>query len=237
MAMNAKTQKGSGGGESKFKKETLEPGSYPIRLVSVVTLGLQPQRPFKGEAKPPAPEIMFTYELSDEFMKDEDGNELPDKPRWLSETVPFYSLDSERAKSTQRYYALDPQVEADGDWAELLGNPGVLAVTNNKNKSTGVVYENVAGLTSMTSKAAGKLPELVNPTRCFDIDEPDMEIFLSFPAWIQNKMKDNLEYGGSALEKAIAGHSGKEAPKKEPKEEAKAEPDTDGETNEDGEPW
>ena len=70
------------------RQEPIEPGSYPARLVQVIDLGLQPQE-YLGEEKAPKIEITTTYELSDEFMKDEEGNDIEDKPRWVSETFPL----------------------------------------------------------------------------------------------------------------------------------------------------
>ena len=96
--LNAKR---AGGGSNKdfVEQELLEPGTYPVRVVQIIDLGVQPQRPFKGEQKPPVHQIQLTYEFVDEFLKDEDGNELEDKPRWLSESFPLYNLSSDRAKS------------------------------------------------------------------------------------------------------------------------------------------
>ena len=104
MALNAKTASSGGG----MNIEPLEPGTYPARLVQVVDLGVQAQRPYQGKEKDPVQEILLTYEFVDEFLKDEDGNEETDKPRWLSESMPLFNLSSERAKSTLRYNALDP---------------------------------------------------------------------------------------------------------------------------------
>ena len=59
----------------------------------------------------------------------------------------------------------------------------------------------------MRAKEAAKAPALVNPTKVFDIDEPDMEVFNSLPEWIQEKMKNNLNFSGSPLEAALGGVS------------------------------
>jgi len=108
--------------------EPLEPGTYPARVVQIIACGLQEQRPYKGEPKPPVQELHVTYEFLDEFLKDEDGNEIEDKPRWLSETFGFHSLDSDLAKSTKRYFALDPEKEYGGDWSQLLGAPCMVTI-------------------------------------------------------------------------------------------------------------
>lgn len=225
---------------SKFDRpEPLDVGSYPARLVQVISLGLQKQRPYKGQEKTPKYEIYTTYELVDEFLKDEDGNEIEDKPRWLSESFALLPLDSDLANSTKRYLSLDPLMEHDGDWAALVGTPCVVTVVQNKSKKDdNVIYNNIDGVSAMRAKEAAKLPELVNPPKIFDIDEPDMEIFFSLPEWLQDRIKDNLEYDGSALEKLIEEHKDsdggedKEKPKGRKKAAQKA-PEVD-EDDEDG---
>jgi hypothetical protein len=209
------------GGGDKNRPDPLDPGTYPARLVQVLLLGVQPQRPYKGEEKPPKLEIMLTYEFLDEFMKDEDGDDLEDKPRWLSETLPFNNLEADLAKSTKRYYALDPNTEHGGDWSQLVETACMVTVIQNEGqgKNAGRFYENIAGVSSMRPKEAAKAPALKNPPKVFDFYEPDMTIFLSLPQWLQDKMKGAVDFGGSALEKALkAGpQDEEEQPKAKPK--------------------
>jgi hypothetical protein len=204
MALNASKLPKTGGNRKPV--DPLEPGTYPARVVQIITLGLQEQNPYKGEPKPPAHELYVTYELLDEFMKDEEGNDIPEKPRWLSENFAFYSLDSDLAKSTKRYFALDPEKEHGGDWAALLGAPCMVTVIQKPSKKDPeVIYNNITTVSSMRAKEAAKAPDLVNEGKVFDVDEPDMDIFLSLPEWLQDKIKGNLDFEGSALEKALKG--------------------------------
>lgn len=216
MALKAAKEGNKG---SFIPQANIEPGTYPARLVQIIDLGLQAQRPFQGKDKPPANEIMLTYELVDEFMKDEAGNDIEDKPRWISETLPFFGLFADKAKSTKRYYALDPNNEHDGDFAQLIGTACNVTVINN---SVGdKVYDNVAAVTTMRERDAAKCPDLVNPPKVFDVDAPDMEVFNSLPEWIRDKIKSNLNFKGSALEKATGNAP---APKKEKPAPKKEEP-------------
>ena len=215
MALNA--NKVSYGSNSK-RPEVLEVGNYPARVSQVLDMGLQPQRPYQGQEKPPAYELMITYELGTEFLKDDDGNDDETKPRWVSETFPMFSLKSEKAKSTKRYLSLDPQVKFKGDFSQLVGAPCLVAIVNNENKTTGVVYNNVGGVTLPIKGMA--VPELVNPSRVFDMDDPDMEVFNALPEWIQGRMKENLEFAGSKLSKLLGHDSGDE------QTEPDVEPDT-----------
>lgn len=234
MALNSKKIPTTS--KSNFvEQEALEPDSYPARVAQVLDLGLQPQRPYKGEEKPPKHEIMLTYELTDAFMVDEDGEDIPDKPRWISETMPIFSLEADRAKSTKRYMAIDGKQKHAGDFAKLVGmGCSVLVTTYQKDGKV----KNAVGDVSPLMRGM-VIPELINAPKTFDLDEPDLEVFRSLPEWLQEKIKSNLEFKGSALEALLDGAP---APKKEeekpaPKKEAKKpEPEAEEEDDNDN-PW
>lgn len=211
------------------RPDPVEEGTYPARLVQVFLLGTQKQRAFKGEEKPPVLTLRVTYELLDEFLKDENGEDREDKPRWISEEFAFHSLKADLAKSTKRYYALDPKEEAGGDWSKLLGAPCMVTITHSKGKDDRI-YENVAGVSTMRDKEAQKAPELKNPTRMFDFYNPDKEVFDSFPDWLKDRIKDAVDYEGGALEELLSGGSKKATTKTTVKE------DLDGDGVE-GEDW
>lgn len=202
MTLNANKVPFTGG--NKVTQPALEPGGYTARLVQVVALGLQPQE-FKGEVKPPKYEIHTTYELSDEFCINEDGEVQEDRPRWISESFPLNPLKSERAKSTQRYLALDPKVEHQGDWVKLLGKAVMLNIVQNTGtgKNVGRIFNNISGSSPLRAKDEAKVPELIRDAVFFSIEEPDLEVFESLPDFIQDKIKSNLEYEGSVLQKLL----------------------------------
>lgn len=199
------------------RADPLEPGVYPARVVQIIDLGLQEQKAFKGDEKPPRYMLYVTYEILDEFLKDEDGNDIEDKPRWISEKFALHPLDSDLATSTKRYLALDPAVDHGGDWAQLLGKPCMLTVTNFEYK--GSIRDKVSSISSMRPKEAKNAPALVNDPKMFDTSEPDMEVLFSLPQFLQDLItKENLDYPGSRLEKAVKGYK---------KPEKKEEPDND----------
>lgn len=250
MSLNAKKVP-MGGSSNKKRQEPVEPGTYPARLAQIIDLGVQPQRAFQGQAKPPCQQIQLTWELVDEFMIDEDGNEMEDKPRWISEQMPFHNLEADLAKSTKRYKALDPKMEHDGDFSQLLGLPANILISTYQVKNgpnAGNENNSVKDATAMRPRDAQKTPELVNEPKIFTLDEPDIEVFKTFPEFLQEKIKENLEYKGSALEAALEGSSSEpkgeaeEAPEKpakksrKPKVEPVAEPEFDDE-DEDDLPW
>ena len=226
MAIKAKKTQGSG---VKGTAPQLEDGNYLARVVQVIDLGVQPQRPFKGQDKPPAHEIMVTYELVTEFMKDDDGNDLEDKPRWISETFPIYDLSVDRAKCTKRYLALDAKKEHDGDWSMVVGKPCTVTIVLNPGKGdhAGKTFTNIGNVTPAMKGIP--VPELVNDTKVFSLEEPDKDVFDSLPDWLQEKVENNLEFAGSPLDKLLNGDNAS-AP-------AAPEPDVEDDDMDEDAPW
>jgi hypothetical protein len=200
----------------------MEPATYPARVVHIIDLGMQEQRAYADKVKPPVNMVAFTYEFADEFLKDEDGNDIEDKPRHLTEMMPIYQLSADKAKSTLRYNALDPAGAFDGDFSALVGLPCLVTVVHNPNKKTGGVYENIGGISPMREKDAAKAPELVYPPLTFDLDEPDLAVFEQFPQFVRDRITNGLEYEGSKLYDLM----GSSAPAAKP-----AEADEDGDDN------
>jgi hypothetical protein len=219
MALNAKKVAKAGG----FRQPPIAQGSYPARVVQLIDLGVQPQKPYKGKEKPPAHFISLTYELLDEFCVDEEGKELEDKPRWISEDMPFYNLEADKARSTMRYMAIDPNQDFEGEFTMLVGQPCIVTITHNPNPTDPErPYCNVGNVSSMREKQAKSCAELVNKPVCFTLDDPDMEAFNNFQQWVQDKISSNLEFKGSPLEKLI----GTPAPKEESPKASEPEPST-----------
>lgn len=195
--------KGAANNSNRVEQPIIEAGVYPARIVQILDMGLQAQRPYQGKEKPPANEISITYELVDSFMVDEQGNELEDKPRWISESLPLHSLNADKAKSTQRYTAADPNNVFNGDFSKLVDSPVNVSIVHNQVGDK--TYVNIAGIAAMRPKDAAKCPELVNPPKILDLDAPDAEIFNSLPQWIQEKIKKNLNFNGSKLQAVLNG--------------------------------
>lgn len=233
MAINSREAKGGGG----FRQEPIDPGTVPGRLVQVIDLGLQPQE-YQGESKPPMREINTTYELADEFMKDEEGEELKDKPRWLSESFALHNLAADRAKSTARYYALDPNEKADGDWEKLLSSPVMITVVQKPDKKDKkVIHNNIGGTSTVRAKDLKNIPDLVNEPRFLDLDvvnDDNLQLFTDLPQWIRDKIKKGLEWQGSEFQIALESFKPKKKEEtKNTKREAESEDTDDGIPTED----
>lgn len=213
MGLNANKVAGNKAPRDRVEQPNLEVGGHAARLVQVIDLGLQPQRPYKGKEKDPVPMLYITWEMSHDFMLDEEGNPQEDLPRWLSEDFPFFSLKADKAKSTERYNALDPKQEKEGDWSQLLGYPANVLVTHNSSVKEGVtrVFDNVGSVSAPAKMPGYVQPPLVNPPVFFDLDEPNLEVFAKLPQFLQDRIKNNLNYNGSKLQ-ALLGESPSSAP-------------------------
>lgn len=207
------------------RPDPLDPGTYPARLVQVIDLGVQPQRPFKGQPKPDIQMISLTYELVDTFLKDKDGEDDESRPRWLSETMPLHSIKNEKAKSTQRYVAFDKENDDDGDWFAQIGKP--VNVTVAINQVDDKVYENVSALGPMRERDAARCPDLVNEPRLFAIAaEETWGAFEGLPQWLREKIEGARNVPGSDFAAFLKGAKKKvdakkaEEPAAEEEEEA-----------------
>jgi hypothetical protein len=161
-------------------------------------------------------------------MKDEDGNDIEDKPRWISEDLPLYHISKDKATSTKRAKVFDPDNHLNGDFAQMIEAPVTVTIVHNPKKGDpNTVYVNVGNVTPPMK--GFPVPELKNPPKVLDLDAPDLEIFASLPDWLQEKIKGNLNYNGSLLQRALEGEpaAGKVPDEPEvPVEEADA-PDDD----------
>lgn len=187
------------------KQDLIEVGTVPGRLVRVIDLGMQPQQPYEGKEKAPARIVDFTYELSDVFMKDKDGNEDETKPRWISENFPLNNPKADLAKSTKRANAIDPEHKYNYDIGQMAKDGAPCMITIVHKVSKGNTYANVGNVSTMRAKDAEKCPPLKNEPVVFTLDDPDVDVFNSFPDWLKDKVKGNLEFNGSKLQKLLGG--------------------------------
>ena len=230
MGLNLNTIVGSGDGneDGMPRQENIEPGSYPARIVEIIDMGVQVTT---GKyAKPPRQKLKITYELVDEFCKDAEGNEMEDKPRWIDEKFPLYSLSIDKATSTKRYNALDPSNKFKGDITQLLGEPCTVTVINKpgEGKNASKVYDNVASAVAVRKKEAANIPPLVNKTKLFLMDEPDLEVYESLTKWMREDIMAAVGFDDSPLAALLNGEGGDEKGQEElPKDEPASEEEGD----------
>lgn len=220
----------------------LEVSNYPCRVAQVIDMGRQYKsiwddvnKRFTKDPSKIVNMLMLTYEFTTEFMKDEQGNELEDKPRWMSEDFPVYALDSELATSNKRMKAFDPTFKKfEGDFTKLAGEACTVTIAARDNGK--------AKIGNVTPPMKGMVvPPLKNPVKVLDLDAPDIEVFQSLPTWLQDKIKENLDFEGSALEAILGGSTGQAskptAPPVETKQEVAEEPQVAQEEYDEDVPW
>lgn len=190
----------------RVEQAELEVSNYPCRVAQVIDLGRHHKsvwddstNSFKPDTSKIVDMVMLTYEFTTEFMKDEAGNDVEDKPRWMSEDFPVYALDSELATSTKRMQAFDPGFKKfNGDFAALATQACTVTIGKRKNGKAKI------GNVSPPMKGM-PVPELKNPVKVFMLEAPDLEVYKSLPQWLQDKIAANLDFPGSPLEAALGG--------------------------------
>lgn len=193
---------------SRTQQPVLEVAGYAARLAWVIDLGVQAQPKYDGQEKPPVQQIYTLYELSDEYMVDEDGVET-DRRRVIGEKLPLYSLSSDKAKSTKRYDVLDPSRVNGGDWSKLPATPCTVGVV--QNPRDGVVWNNIGAVSSPPKMRGYVQPELLMEPVVFDMSSPDMEVYAALPDWIKTIIGKALNLSETKLGELL----GQSAPVKE----------------------
>lgn len=198
-------------------------GSHMARLVGLVDLGLQPQRPYEGKAKPPAYRIRLTFELPKQRIEINGES----RPRWIDKEITFSTF--ENSNMVKFYNVLDPDGTHKGDWRKLIGAECAVVVVHNEYQ--GKIYDNIQDITPIMEGI--EVPPLENEPRIFDLSSPDMEQWERLPKFLQDKIKANLEFKGSKLERLLMGQ---EIPVTASTPEIDAEVEA-GEISEDDQPW
>ena len=85
----------------------------------------------------------------------------------------------------------------------------------------------------MRPKEADKAVDLVNPSKLFVLDEPDLTVFLALTTWVQDEIKKNLNFTGSDLDQKLQEHSGSEGSNDETPKESNEDSD-DNKGNDEG---
>lgn len=150
-------------------------------------MGHQPGFEYQGKEIKSSYKLRLTYELPNSLM--DDG-----RPHWVSEEIT--NSDNDKSALYARVNALK------GDFNNLtamIGSPCTVHLVPGK---PGYVKINgKAGISGVPNGVT--VGELANPTFTFDLENPDMTVFEGFPEFIQDRIKGNLDYEGSALEERI----------------------------------
>jgi hypothetical protein len=173
---------------------TPEAGMQLGIITQVVGLGLQPQRPFQGQEKPPARMVRITYELPNDTH--DFGGEL--KPLVLAEEMPFSG--NEKSKLYRRVTGIDPALaQSKGDLAWFVGKPVMVNIVHKAGagKNTGRVFANIQTVTPVPR--GYPVPQAsFNPAFIYDPYNHDEELFQKLPDFLKTTILSRLDGGNNA---------------------------------------
>lgn len=194
------------------KKQTkdygrVEDGSYVARIVQIIDMGMQEETDYKtGEVKvyedtgAPVirPKVWINFELPTETINI-DG---VDKPRWYGRE--FTISSHEKAVLALLLKAADPKGTHTNKGTNVRGLLGLPVMVNIGSTASGK-----AKVTSVSAVPKGlAVDPLSNPETFFDLDEKDVETFGTLPVWMQDKIKNGVNFEktpfASVLEKSKA---------------------------------
>lgn len=156
-------------------------------LVQVIDLGIQEQRPYKGQEKPPARELRITFELVND-VHDFDGEE---KPLLVSEKFKFSGDD--RSKCYKFLTGMDPAMKiSGGDWTKLLGKACQVQIVHNTNEKTGRTYANIAGVSPLM-KGMPEPETTLNEQLWYNTEDHDQEVYDKLPEFLQDMINRDGE--------------------------------------------
>ena len=133
------TDTSSGGG---FEKRLLPTGTALVRFGGYIDLGVQPQKPFQGKAKPPAPEAKLVFYVVGGMGTDLEGKLVPFRTEedvqqgYFPMLSPFYDLaisTNEKSKSTAIFNAINYAGDAK-HYVEKLGGLYLLPISVTEDK-------------------------------------------------------------------------------------------------------
>lgn len=177
-------------------------GTQLARLIGLVCAGKQ-KREYKGEAKEPAVQLYFTYELPNDKIKVEDE----EYPRWIGQNRVTFS-NSAKAVLPKIVRALDPADEKGGDLAAMVGSPCLLTIVHVKREGKDP-YAKVDNLSALPEGLAA--PDQISESIVFDFYDPDVEVFNKLPEWQRDVITSAVDYPGSKLQALINGSTQEEA--------------------------
>lgn len=169
-------------------------GNQPARIIHVVDLGIQ-KREWNGETKEPARQLFLNFELvNDEFEMDGEKMRHRISPR------PYNVFNDQKAALTKLLKGIDPNDELKGDLSKLANMPVFIQVIHNKKIKDGkeVVYANCGQISLPLEGYVVK--ELSQKPVVFSFDNPTVEDYKALPRFLQEKLKNAVNYAGSKTE-------------------------------------
>lgn len=176
-------------------------GNHTARCYRVIDLGTQDVE-FQGEAKQ-MHKVLIGWELNGEA---DDGSPLTtddNKPLTVSKqyTLSLSKKANLRADlESWRGKAFSDEELLGFDISQLLGVYCMVTVKHDKKGDK--TYTNVASVSRWPAALKNAKFKPFNETQQFDVDNPDMAMFETFPEWLQEKIQGCLEWNEPEVETA-----------------------------------
>lgn len=173
---------------------TPEAGMQLGIITQIIGLGVQPQRPFQGQAKPPAKMVRITYELPNDVHQFGDES----KPLVMSEEMPFSGND--KSKLYKRVTGIDPSLgNSKGDLSWFIGKPVMINIIHKAGagQHAGKVFANIGTVTPVP-KGYPVPPAAYNPCFLYDPYSHDESIFQQLPDFLKTKILSRLDGSNNA---------------------------------------
>lgn len=180
--------------KSNKTSPTPEAGMQLGIITQIIGLGTQPQRPFQGQAKPPAKMVRITYELPNDTH--DFGGEL--KPLVISEEMPFSG--NEKSKLYRRVTGIDAGLaQSRGDLAWFVGKPVMVNIIHKAGtgNNAGRVFANIGTVTPIP-KGFPVPASAFNPCFIYDPYSHDEAIFQQLPDFLKTTILNRLDGGNNA---------------------------------------
>lgn len=174
-------------------------GQWPARCVGVIDLGTQSTQ-YPGEDAKMQRQVMLQFEV---YGEDEQGvsltveHEGAEVPMQISTRRMTMSLN-EKANLRKTLHAwrgrdFTPEELKGFSIAKLIGAPALLNVVHEEGKN-GKTYAGIFSITPLPSAMKKGLPPAATKTVVFDLDEFDTETFDGLSEYLQNIIKESVEF-------------------------------------------
>lgn len=194
------------GSNKEFKP--VPEGNHMGRCYRVIDLGTQEV----SWADDPAPKLMhkvlIAWELSGEAddgspLQTDDGKPLVVSKQYTLSLSKKANLRADLESWRGKAFSDD---ELKGfNIAQLLG--AYCMVTVKHDTKGDKTYTNVASVARWPSALKNSKFEPVNPNQLFDVDKPDLDMFETFPEWLQEKIKGCMEWSAPKPESKAPAES------------------------------
>jgi len=188
----------------KKPKELIPAKNHMAYCYAVIDSGTQEQRPYLGTPKPPAPEIMLSFEFPKELrVFTEEKGEQP-----MVKSVTYRNFWTDKASL---YKLIKGWIGAadDFDFEMIVGKPCQVTISHDVSESNSKTYDNLGNVTAPIEEMLPVWPKMISTPVLFSIEEDgfDSQKFKDLPKWVQEKLQKSEEYaafvaqgGGSVID-------------------------------------